>query len=81
MGLSPVSWQEIKAWSELTETKLDLWETLSIKNLSNIYTTELSQGSDPKRAAPYVATVQVNDWGSRFATMLRSLKKRSENEE
>lgn len=81
MGLSPLSWQEIKAWSELTETKLDLWETLSIRNLSNIYTTELSQGSDPKRAAPYVATVQVNDWGSRFATMLRSRKKRSENEE
>lgn len=74
MGMSPLTWQEIKAWGEVTDTKLDTWELATIKNLSNIYTAELSHASNPKRASPYTAKVVAVDWGDKFAAALRSIK-------
>jgi hypothetical protein len=53
-GPSVVSWSDIDCW--MTRTGLDLspWEVLTLRDLSKVYVSELSQASDPNRPAPYV---------------------------
>jgi hypothetical protein len=80
MGLSPLTWQEIKAWKELTDTDITSWELLLIRHLSILYTTELSQGGSPKRKAPYTDVTVKHDWGNAFAAALRSIKNRTNTE-
>lgn len=36
-GPNPISYLEIKAWKELTETPLDGWEVEAIKKLDVVY--------------------------------------------
>ena len=51
-GPEPLSWQEIEAWSRLTQTSLDAWEALTIRKLSNDYSAQLTKSADPKCKAP-----------------------------
>lgn len=51
-GPEPLSWQEIEAWSRLTQTSLDAWEALTLRKLSNDYSAQLTKSADPKCKAP-----------------------------
>lgn len=51
-GPEPLSWQEIEAWSRLTQTDLDTWEALTLRKLSADYSSQLSKSADPKCKAP-----------------------------
>lgn len=52
MGLAPIDWIDIKAWAELTQTRITSAETLTLINASRGYVAEQNAGSDPKRVAP-----------------------------
>lgn len=52
-GLVPLSYQEIKAYDELTDAELLTWEVRILKKMSDAYCSEYSRASDPNRPAPY----------------------------
>lgn len=37
MGLNPISWQDIRAWQEVTGERLALWELNAIKRLDSVF--------------------------------------------
>ena len=51
-GITPIDWQDIKAWAELTETSLTSTEALALMSASRNYCHEYSMGSDPQRESP-----------------------------
>lgn len=51
-GPEPLTWQEIEAWSRLTQVKLDAWEALTLRTLSDHYRSQLMRSADPKCRAP-----------------------------
>lgn len=55
MGLAPVSFQEIKAWSEMTGTILTSWEYLALRELSVTYVSQHAESESPKCPAPYTS--------------------------
>ncbi len=58
-GLSPVSYQEIKAWSELTGIELNGWEATTLRDLSIAYIIGHSTGRDPA-SAPFWQSMNFN---------------------
>jgi len=36
-AIIPVEWADIKAWSDITETKIDAWEAVTLIEMSNAY--------------------------------------------
>lgn len=76
MGLSPITWQEIKSWSDCTGMKLSPWELITLKEMSHAYAVELSQKQDRKRQAPWKTRVETKEeLGNRLKAVFRSLKK------
>jgi hypothetical protein len=54
MGLAPISWQEIKAFIEVNDLDLMLFEKELLKKMSEAYCAESHRATDPHRPAPYV---------------------------
>jgi hypothetical protein len=54
MGLAPLSWQEIKAFIEVNDLDLMLFEKELLKKMSEAYCAESHRATDPHRPAPYV---------------------------
>lgn len=54
-GPEPVSWSEIKAWAEMTDTMIEPWEAKAIMDASRAYVRQL--GRTGLREVP-----PVNDW-------------------
>lgn len=52
-GIAPLSYQEIKAYNELTDAEMLTWEVKILKKMSDAYCSEYSRASDPNRPAPY----------------------------
>jgi hypothetical protein len=61
MGLTPLSWLEIKAFIDVNEIDITLWERELLKRMSEAYCAEYSRASDPKRPAPYTPEVEENE--------------------
>lgn len=51
-GFNPISYQEIKAWTELTGIELNGWEAETLHDLSISYIVGYNAGRDPA-SAPY----------------------------
>lgn len=51
-GLSPLSWQEIKAWSELTGLTISPREGLALRRLSVAYVREYYRSNNHNCASP-----------------------------
>lgn len=54
MSVTSVTWLEMDAWMRRTQLELSLWETLTLKEMSEVYANELVQASAKDRPAPYV---------------------------
>jgi hypothetical protein len=54
MGSVPVSWGNIKAWADATQTDLSPFELETLFQMSKNYANELNIATDPKRPAPYI---------------------------
>lgn len=52
-----VSFEELKAWQDLTGATLQPWEMLALRRLSSDYMSELYAGRDPKRKSPWAEFV------------------------
>lgn len=62
MGPVPLTWQEIESWLRTTElTALSVWEKLVIKEMSEVYVSELAKSSSKTAEAPYVPAVEPED--------------------
>lgn len=57
MGATHITWTEIKNWLDTTELELSVWEKLLLKEMSEVYASELSQASAKDYPAPYTAPV------------------------
>jgi hypothetical protein len=55
-GGEPLTFQEIRAWVDLTGHSLSPWEAETLRTLSAAYASEHFQASDPDRPAPYRST-------------------------
>jgi hypothetical protein len=53
MGITPLSWQEIRAWRLENELSLSLWEVNAIRMLSTEYCSEYHEASSKDREPPY----------------------------
>lgn len=47
-GLAPISWSELRAWCELTATRLMPWQAEALVLMSRAYASEHSQASKTK---------------------------------
>lgn len=61
MGLAPLTWSEIKAFIDVNELELTLWERGMLKKMSDAYCNEYSHASSPTRPAPYVNVIKDED--------------------
>ena len=51
-GVTGISWAEIKAWSDLTMTRLQPWQAEAIKIMSRAYANEYESSSGDKPTDP-----------------------------
>ena len=52
-GPAPVDYQEISAWSRLTDTDLTPWESETLHGLSESYVIQLHRSKDANAEPPY----------------------------
>jgi len=71
------SWQEIKAWSELTDNYLETWEASLIWKISTAYLNQFQKSSDTECPCPF-SPVVVGDSvsvDSKIKSIMRAKKK------
>ncbi len=51
-GLEPLSWTELKAWSDAARMDITGWEMEVIHELSGVYVRHLTLSEDPQLANP-----------------------------
>lgn len=77
MGLSPLSWQEIRAWRLENKLNLHPFELQAIRTLSQEYAGEYGQASEKDRPAPFARSeAEVFQAGK---SMLKNLLQTSAN--
>lgn len=54
MGIEPLSFREIHAWSQATSTVLQPWESLAMRSLSSDYVFQYRESESPTAPAPYM---------------------------
>ena len=52
--LSPIDWQEIRAWQDATGIMLGAWEAKTIRHLSTVYASYYWEAGDPNCPAPWM---------------------------
>lgn len=84
MGIVPLSWQEIEAWMRVTESTPELWERMVIRELSEVYVSELNQATEKNRPSPWMPPVEEvetarSDVANRLLSFARqfNIKKRA----
>ncbi len=55
MGTFKISWQELQAWTELTQSLITSWESGTLLNASQAYAGAISDYSDKSTDAPFVS--------------------------
>jgi hypothetical protein len=48
----PIEWSDIKAWSDVTETKISAWEAVTLIEMSNAYTAWRYKAKDVNCKCP-----------------------------
>jgi hypothetical protein len=59
MGLVPLQWVELRAWTETLGVQHTAWELETIRRMSEAYASEFSQASDKKRPIPYKPVEEI----------------------
>lgn len=81
MGIAPMSWQEIQAWSSLTGLELDPWEVITLKELSKEYCAMINECDDKNVFAPYTPEVVDAGFSKHVFAVLRSMNRNDQTEE
>jgi hypothetical protein len=69
------TWQEIKAWSELTGTQLEAWEAITMHAISIAYTNQLQQSTDMDCPCPFAPVEPAEDISKRLKAAMLGLNK------
>ena len=82
MGLQPLSWQEIEAWQRATALSLTPWEVITLREMSEAYSTEYSASDNELRSPPYTPKVEEEDIArkevsDKLKSIFRGLKEES----
>lgn len=75
LGGAPISFQEIKAWQEVTKINLNGWEARILKRLSNDYLIESQKARDSDYPAPYMPEENQPSKAEIASSMKESMKK------
>lgn len=59
MGVVPITWTELTNWLNATGLNLSVWEKLTLKEMSEVYASELSQATAKDHPAPYVYAAEA----------------------
>lgn len=82
MGISPLSWQEIRAWRLENELSLSLWEVNAIRMLSSEYCSEYHAASAKDREPPYQEIIEEefdrSAMSNKIFNVLSSFKKQGD---
>ena len=74
-GPVPVTYQEIDAWSRLTNTYLPWYESTQIRQLSREYCAEAVAAKDPNRPKPKLdQNINTESVNESFRKMVNALK-------
>ena len=78
MGVTPLTWSEIKAWSDLTDNRLASWESTIIMRLSQIFVSSYNKFDDKDFETPFSVEEFDREAASKsIGNMLRSLAQRA----
>ena len=72
MGMASISWQEIKAWQEVTNNN-NIWTAKAIKQLSEYYISEHRKAVDPTRPSPLQAYVDAVEQRRKVSRQLKQI--------
>ena len=75
-GIAPLDWTQLKAFTELNDLDLCVWEIRIIKKMSEAYCSEYYAASDPSRPIPYRHVVEETE-EDKLAKARRMLKNMS----
>jgi hypothetical protein len=77
-NLTSIGWQTMRAWAEMTGTKLTSGEALAVHQLSGVYVSQYYQSSDAACPAPHLGNLpardEIADKMKSLFSMLRSNK-------
>lgn len=81
MGIVPITWVELKAFIDVKELDLTLWERGMLKKMSEAYCNEYAQASSPMRPAPYKVVKEAEEEdgvaiGMQIAAALAAFRKK-----
>jgi len=79
-GVTPLTWQEIKAWNEIADKRLTPWEVVTIHNMSEAYAHEVHAGTDPLRPSPITVGTEVSEDNRKAVASAWKQMKQSANE-
>lgn len=88
-GATPITWTELDSWLSCTKHELSVWEITTLKEMSEVYCSELHKSSAKDAAPPYVPTAEVEDEelaeqrksvASKIRNVFASFKRNSGNE-
>lgn len=52
-GITPITWIEMDAWSKRTQTDIEPWDFIQLRNLSMAFVKEAMAAKNSERAAPW----------------------------
>jgi len=79
-GIIAITWQEIKAWSEITQDRLSGREYTAVKRLSNAYVNEYYRSNGKDCHGPCIDSEATTEKVERKFKSLFAMLRRPENE-
>ena len=74
MGATSIPWTEIDSWLRCTQLNLSVWEKLVLKEMSEVYASQLITSTDKNHPAPYIPEVDdTEERRTHVANKLRSV--------
>ena len=73
-GIVPISWVDVKAWSDLTSTPLTAWESSTILLLSKTFVSYFNEVNEKSVPPPYQpAEIDKKQVSNKIGSMFRSI--------
>jgi len=73
MGVSAISWSELRNYCELTGTELSPWEAEQVMMMSRAYTASLRRSDDPLMPPPFTAEETDDEIQARRAAVVEQM--------
>jgi hypothetical protein len=78
MGLSPVSYSEIRDYSEITNTHLTPWDAHMLRHLSRVYVGQYNLSKEINTPAPYEEAMSLDEKRKAVVAGFKAFGKRAD---